>query len=54
MELTILDASYHLVTLDRQRNVVVERTVDFACRLTRRIEERAAVVRLAKNKVIVE
>ena len=54
VELTVLDDSYHMVTLDRQRSVVVERTVDFACRLTRCIEERAAVVRLAKNKAIVE
>ncbi len=54
VELTILDDSYHLVTLDRQRSVVVERTVDFARRLTERIEERAAVVRLAKTKAIVE
>jgi carboxylesterase len=54
VELTVLDDSYHMVTLDRQRSVVVERTVDFARRLTQRIEERAAVVCLAKNKGIVE
>jgi carboxylesterase len=54
VEFTILEGSYHLVTLDRQRSVVVAHTVDFACRLTRCIEERAAVVRLAKNKAIVE
>ncbi len=54
VELTILDDSYHLVTLDRQRSVVVERTVDFARRLTQGIEEQAAVVRLAKTTAIVE
>jgi carboxylesterase len=54
VELTILDDSYHLVTLDRQRSVVVEHTVDFARRLTERIEERAGVVHLAKTKAIVE
>jgi carboxylesterase len=54
VELTVLDDSYHLVTLDRQRSVVVERTVDFACRLMQSIEERAHLVRLANNKAIVE
>ena len=54
VELTVLDDSYHMVTLDRQRNVVIERTVDFAQRLTQRIQQRAAVVCLSKAKVIVE
>jgi carboxylesterase len=54
VELTVLDDCYHLVTLDRQRNAVVKRTVDFACRLTQRIEERAAVVQLAKTKANAE
>ncbi len=54
VELTVLDDSYHMVTLDRQRNVVVERSVDFAQRLTQRIEEKAAVARLVKNKGVAE
>ena len=31
----MLDDSYHLVTLDRQRQVVVARTLEFAARLRR-------------------
>lgn len=54
VELTLLDDSYHLVTLDRQRSVVVERSVEFVRRLTQRIEQRAAVVRLAEGKAAAE
>lgn len=54
VEVTVLEDSYHMVTLDRQRAVVVERAVDFAERVTQRIEERAAVARLIKNKGIAE
>ncbi len=54
VEMTVLDDSYHMVTLDRQRSVVVDRTVDFAQRLTARIEEKAAVARLIKGKGLAE
>ena len=30
----VLDDSYHMVTLDRQRNLVLDRTLDFVTRLT--------------------
>src|SRR5262245_29313539 len=33
VETVVLDDSYHLVTLDRQRHIVVSRTLDFAARL---------------------
>ncbi len=33
----VLDDSYHLVTLDRQRQIVVARTLEFAARLQRGI-----------------
>jgi carboxylesterase len=33
VETVVLDDSYHLVTLDRQRDIVVSRTLDFAARL---------------------
>ena len=46
VEITVLDDSYHLITLDKQWSVVVERTVDFACRVARKLEERAAVTRI--------
>lgn len=54
VEMTVLDDSYHMVTLDRQRSVVVDRTVEFAQRLTQKIEEKAAVARLVKNKGVAE
>ena len=54
VEMTVLDDSYHMVTLDRQRSVVVDRTVDFVQRLTQKIEEKAAVSRLIKNKGVAE
>ena len=49
VETTVLDDCYHMVTLDRQRSVVVDRAVDFAQRLTQRLEEREAVARLVKG-----
>jgi carboxylesterase len=54
VEMTVLDDSYHMVTLDRQRSVVVDRTVEFAQRLTQRIEEKAAVARLVQEKSVAE
>jgi carboxylesterase len=54
VELTVLEDSYHMVTLDRQRQVVVDRTVEFAQRLTQRIEEKAAVANFLKGKGIAE
>lgn len=46
VEMCVLDDSYHMVTLDRQRVFVVDRTVDFARRLTQRIADEAAVSRM--------
>lgn len=54
VEVTVLDDCYHMVTLDRQRSIVVDRAVDFAHRLTRRIEEKAAVASLIKGKGVAE
>jgi carboxylesterase len=39
VELHVLDDCYHMVTLDRQRSIVVERTTEFAARLTKRFED---------------
>jgi carboxylesterase len=33
VDMTVLDDSYHLITVDRQRNTVLDRTVAFAARL---------------------
>ena len=46
VEVCVLDDSYHMVTLDRQRVYVVDRTIDFTHRLTERIAEAAAVSRM--------
>jgi carboxylesterase len=54
VDLTILDDSYHLVTFDRQRSVVVERTVEIVSRLAERNPERGAVLHLAESKAIVD
>ncbi len=54
VEMTVLDDCYHMVTLDRQRSVVVDRTVDFVQRLTDRLEEQAAVQNLVKGKGLAE
>ncbi|MCH9808108.1 MAG: alpha/beta fold hydrolase [Alphaproteobacteria bacterium] len=39
VESVILDDCYHVVTLDRQRDIVLERSLDFTARLLARIEE---------------
>lgn len=49
VEVTVLDDSYHMVTLDRQRSIVVERSIDFVGRLTQRIEEKEAVRRMVSG-----
>ena len=54
VEVTVLDDSYHMVTLDRQRSIVVDRAVEFVQRLTLKIEEKAAVARLVKGKGLAE
>lgn len=39
VDLVVLDDSYHLVTIDRQRHVVVERTLSFIDRMVRAVAE---------------
>ena len=46
VETCVLEDSYHMVTLDRQRTYVVDRTVEFALRVTQRREEAEAVQRI--------
>src|SRR5262245_56575053 len=41
-ETVVLNDSYHIVTLDRQRQVVVARTVEFAARLQQATFQRLA------------
>jgi carboxylesterase len=49
VEVAVLDDSYHMVTLDRQRGYVVDRTVEFAARIVARIEEQAQVERMKQE-----
>lgn len=39
VEAVVLDDCYHIVTLDRQRDVVLERSLDFTSRLVERVEQ---------------
>lgn len=40
VDVIVLDDSYHLITLDRQRSFVVDRAVDFGQRLTSKLQPR--------------
>ncbi|MEW5964034.1 MAG: alpha/beta fold hydrolase [Pseudomonadota bacterium] len=53
VEMVVLDDCYHLVTLDRQRNVVMDRSIEFAARLTAR-EADAVVTRVPKGSAVAE
>lgn len=48
VEMVVLDDSYHIVTLDRQRNVVVERSVEFARSLATKSRKVAPMVQPVK------
>jgi carboxylesterase len=41
VEMTVLDDCYHIVTIDKQREVVAERTADFTSRLAAKASKRA-------------
>jgi carboxylesterase len=45
VEVCVLDDSYHLVTLDRQRNYVAERSIEFAERVIAQVTARKAVAK---------
>lgn len=49
VEMVVLDDSYHIVTLDRQRHVVVDRTIAFAEMLERRRNESNARAPLRRS-----
>jgi carboxylesterase len=40
VDVVVLDDSYHMVTLDRQRSLVVDRTVDFGAQLAAKLQPR--------------
>jgi len=52
VEVAVLDDSYHMVTLDRQRTYVVDRTVEFAQRVVGRLDERAQLERMKSEAKI--
>lgn len=47
VETTVLDDSYHLVTLDRQRAIVADRAVEFTKRVVQKVQEKSALQILA-------
>lgn len=47
VEVCVLDDSYHLVTLDKQRNYVAERTIEFAERVLAQIATRKAIEKVS-------
>ena len=49
VEVSVLDDSYHLVTLDRQRGYVVERTMEFVDRLLARQSDKVPVQKPAAS-----
>ena len=52
VEMVVLDDSYHIITLDRQRHIVVERTAAFADSIGRRYGiERQGGARQARQRV---
>ena len=53
VDMVVLDDSYHIVTVDRQRHVVVERAQQFVGNVVRAIEAQAAknVIRTASRRV---
>ena len=50
VEVSVLDDSYHLVTLDRQRGYVIERTLEFVDRLLARQADKAAEIHQVGSK----
>jgi len=53
VDLCVLDDSYHVVTMDRQRDIVAQRTAEFAARIARRawIKARSRIVSMRRRKV---
>lgn len=49
VEVSVLDDSYHLVTLDRQRGYVVDRSTEFVDRLLARQADKVAVQKAVSN-----
>jgi carboxylesterase len=45
VEMTVLDDSYHIITLDRQRHVVVERSAEFARNVAAKLGHGASTIR---------
>lgn len=52
VELVVLDDSYHIITLDRQRHIVSDRTVSFAQALEGRLSEAAGRLKLRQRTLV--
>ncbi|KUO53853.1 MAG: esterase [Alphaproteobacteria bacterium BRH_c36] len=54
VEAVVLDDSYHIVTLDRQRDIVLERALDFSGRLVARIAQERKTAAPKRTADVVE
>lgn len=54
VEAIVLDDSYHIITLDQQRDLVLERAIDFTSRLVTRIEQERKAPAQKRTADIVE
>jgi carboxylesterase len=50
VEMTVLDDCYHIITIDKQRDVVAERTVDFTTRIAAKIAKLAPTPKVSVAK----
>jgi carboxylesterase len=51
VEAVVLDDCYHIITLDRQRHLVVERTTRFVREVCQQLQEKAAAVKVGPAQV---
>jgi hypothetical protein len=49
VEVVVLNDSYHLVTVDRQRAEVADRSVTFSIRLARKHKQQQEIMRLRRG-----
>lgn len=54
VETVVLDDSYHIVTLDRQRDIVLERALDFTNRLVERVAQERKTAAPKRTAEVVE
>ncbi|MFM7085338.1 MAG: alpha/beta hydrolase [Hyphomicrobium sp.] len=51
LEVTVLNDCFHMITLDRQRSIVVDRTINFIKRMAKEIDEKNTLQSLKQNNL---